>query len=427
MPMTDEDIEEMKSLIAVARKRPLQFGICLGKKPETTVFIMHRLKDGEILGRRAKKEGETAKIAYGEVNAKGKKLMLSCVGDPPPGIAKRLRLFLKGHDLPMKVLVLDPLGGLLEDDGEPEEEDGGEVEAEADETEADEAGAAPEPAADPLEANWEKVRPAITALVERAEKAGADKAPQIRAAWTAAGDAADRGNYKDALAVAAKLRSVLAGGAADEQASPDAKRWAALEPALAALYDRAMAANPENRSQLTAAWGMATERAGAGDHAGALQVAGRLKPALDAAIAKGGNGATAEVPKDVVPFQKSRVIWRSTRSTMQAELAKLEAAIVAACAGDPELAPIAAEASEMTRRLAVFDERLEDILDAITNTPEGDRRTALKAEARTALKEYQGALETDFFKDVDNDNGFVSVAVAASARKSLDAIAKVLG
>ena len=109
------------------------------------------------------------------------------------------------------------------------------------------------------------------------------------------------------------------------------------------------------------------------------------------------------------------------------EMAKLETAIVNACAGDPELAPVAAEATELRKRLQVFDTRLEDVLDQITNTPEGERRTALKAEARLALKAYSDALKEDFFMDVDDENGFEPVAVASTARKALDAIAKVLG
>jgi hypothetical protein len=111
---------------------------------------------------------------------------------------------------------------------------------------------------------------------------------------------------------------------------------------------------------------------------------------------------------------------------MMKEMAKLESAILSACAGDAELAPIATEVTSLRARLDVFDTRLEDVLDEITNTPEGAARSALKVQARGALDDYVKALESDFFLDVDDENGFVQVAVAASARKALGAIAKVL-
>jgi len=354
MPMTDADLEEMRGLISVARKRPLQFGLCLGKQPEGTVFVLHRMKDAEVLKRQAKKEGDSPRLACGEVTVKGKKMMLQCRDDIPAGIAKKLRQFLMGVGMKMKIVALNAAGEVLEDDGEEEEEDA----LEAEENLADEA---------------------VDDLPER-----------------------------------------------EATESPDAGRWRGVEAALAALYERAMRANPANRSQLEAAWAMATEKAQGGDFATALQIAVRLKTALDKAVAEGG-GAAREIPQDVVPFQRSRVLWASTRAAMFREMAKLEAAIVAACGNDPELAPVAAEVTSLSARLSVFDERLETILDQITNTAEGDQRTALKTEARGAVRDYTDALGTGFFQDVDNGNGFVPVAVAASARKSLDAIARVLG
>lgn len=421
MPMSPEATDELKAMIPVARKRTIGFGLCLGKKPEGTVMMLHRMKDPSILARQAKKEGESPKVTFGMVEIKGKKMMLHCQGDILPGMSKTLRKFLAGIDIKMKIVALDPDGNLADDDGEPEEE-GDQAEDRADEPQSPEAQ------------NWAKIAGPMAAMVERLVAGGHEKAAQIQAAWARAEQAADADNHQEALTIAAKLRPLLTapqpqGGPQDgaPSDSPDAKRWGAIAPALEQLFQKALSLNPENRSQLGAAWAMATEKAEAGDHAAALQIAARLKTALEAVLAKGGSGTEREIPKDVVPFQKSRVLWGATRSTMMKEMSKLESAIVDACAGDPELAPIAAEASELRRRLDVFDARLEDVLDRITNTPEGDERTALKNEARVALKDYSTALQDDFFAEVDNDNGFAQVAVAASARKALEAIAKVLG
>ncbi len=430
MPMTSEDIDEMIALIAVARKRPLNFGLCMGKKPDSTVFFLHRMKAGEVLARQAKKEGDTAKIAAGTVEARGKVLTLTCTDDIPPGIAKSLKRFLSSIDMPMKVIAIDAMGNVAEAEGEETEEED-QVPQKSAEASLD---AQPVPETDRLAATWEKVAPSISAMVQTAVNVGADKATQLAAAWEMAQKAAGQGKFNDALAVAAKIRPLLQGmeatpvpaSAAPGAESSEAKSWGSLEPTLAQLFETAMRLNPENRAKLTAAWSMASEKAEAGDFTAALQIAARLKPALDLVIQGGSIGTAREIPKDVVPFQKSRVIWSTTRSVMMKEMAKLESAILSACAGDAELAPIATEVTSLRARLDVFDTRLEDVLDEITNTPEGAARSALKVQARGALDDYVKALESDFFLDVDDENGFVQVAVAASARKALGAIAKVL-
>jgi hypothetical protein len=111
---------------------------------------------------------------------------------------------------------------------------------------------------------------------------------------------------------------------------------------------------------------------------------------------------------------------------MRSEMKKLEQVIVETCKGNPELEPIAQQVSSLSGRLDVFDDRLEDILDQITNTPEGDQRTKLKQQAVNAIRDYQTALQDQFFKDVDADNGFTNVTVASTATRSLESIAKVL-
>ncbi|MFV2034676.1 MAG: hypothetical protein ACC631_06150, partial [Halocynthiibacter sp.] len=73
--------EETKALLAVSRKRALAFGLCLGKKPDASVMILHRNKSPEILMRMAKKAGETPKVTCGKIETKGKKVKLDCTHD----------------------------------------------------------------------------------------------------------------------------------------------------------------------------------------------------------------------------------------------------------------------------------------------------------------------------------------------------------
>ena len=44
MPMEADALSDLKSLIAAARRGPLAFGVCMGKKPEETVMLLHAPK-----------------------------------------------------------------------------------------------------------------------------------------------------------------------------------------------------------------------------------------------------------------------------------------------------------------------------------------------------------------------------------------------
>ncbi|WP_343115938.1 hypothetical protein [Ostreiculturibacter nitratireducens] len=441
MLMEADELSEMKNLIAVARKRELFFGLCLGKKPEDSVLYMHRKKSPEILARNAKKAGDTPKVTSGVVSVKGKVMSLTCQDDIPAGMARAMRLFLTRNDFKMKVVILDTEGQLIESDGDDEDEaqlDGAEADDGDDEAfqasgdqEEDEDDEDQSPAEDPLAAEWHEAESELSQPVEAYIRAGHEKSPVVEKVWAGALQAAGKGDYKTALDVARRIQPLVTAGEDDggaeqrEEQSPEAAAWAKLQGPLGDLYARAVAHNPPTRTKLEAAWAMAVEKADSGDFKTALTIAAKLKPALEAAADAGP--AETEIPKDVVAFQKSRILWSNTRAKMLSEMKKLESAIISACAGDEDLSAVVAEVSNLTRRLDVFDQRLEDILDRITNTPDGPARETLKSDAKAAIEAYKQALGDDFFNDVDANNGFVNVAVASTAQKSLDAISKSLG
>ncbi len=122
MPMTPDELSELKSLIAAARKKPLNFGLCIGKKPDSLIFYLHRKKSPDILMRLAKKAGDTSKVAMGTASVSGKKLTLTIIGDPPSGMAKRTKVFLSAIKMPFKVELLNESGGLIESDGDDDED-----------------------------------------------------------------------------------------------------------------------------------------------------------------------------------------------------------------------------------------------------------------------------------------------------------------
>lgn len=419
MPMDKDELDELTKLFKKARQKPLPFGVCMGKTPENSVLYLHLKKPAEVLMRNAKKAGETTKTSFGTCAVNGKIVSLTCEGDILPGMARNMKRFLLKNDIKMKVEILDPEGNLLESDGDEDEDGDAPTEATGDDL-------------DPAAEAWSSVHAELDPAVARFVDSGHEKGPAVRKAWDGAQKAADGGDYKSALSVATKIKPLVTAGdipaapppPPGPDGDPNAQAWAKIAGPLEQLYLKAMANNPPNRTKLEGAYMMAVEKADeAQDYKAALTIAKKLKPALEEA-AKGG-GAT-EVPKDVVAFQKSRVVWVDTRNKMKSEMKKLEAAIAAVCKDDPELAPVAGEVTALSKRLEVFDDRLEDVLDRITNTPEGDERTKLKAEAVQAIKDYQSALNDPFFNDVDNDNGFVNVQVASSATKSLDSISKVL-
>ena len=122
MPMTPDELSELKTLMAAARKKPLNFGICIGKKPDSLIFYLHRKKAPDILARLAKKAGDTSKVAMGTASVSGKKLTLTIIGDPPSGMAKRTKVFLIAIKMPFKVELISESGEMLESDGEDDDD-----------------------------------------------------------------------------------------------------------------------------------------------------------------------------------------------------------------------------------------------------------------------------------------------------------------
>ncbi|MEM6739231.1 MAG: hypothetical protein AAF646_03885 [Pseudomonadota bacterium] len=433
MPMEAEDLAEMESLIQVARKREVNYAICMGKNPEGTIFMLHRKKKAEILARLAKREGETAKLAYGTCQVKGKKIFLRAMEDPPPAMARQMKVFLKDNGIPFKVTILDANGNEIDNDGDEGDNDDLDVLA----GDGGQSGPSPdlddiaqEELADPLQARWLALLGPLGKAYDAAMAQNPPSAAKLEAAWTMAREKAEAGDYKSALAVAKKLAPALATvtgtpNVEDAAPSPEAAKWSRIAAAIDPLYAAAMKTNPANATKLSAAWAMATEKAAAGDYTAAMTIVAKLKPALDAA-AKGGGGDAPSGKTNIVAFQKSRVLWASTRKKMHSEMQKLETAIANAVKEDPDLADIAGKVGALSTRLNVFDEDLEDILDKVTNAEDEAERAKLKETALAKIKAYQTALDEDFFKAVDSDNGFANVSVASAANASLASIAKAI-
>ena len=123
MPAGQESGDDLKTTIGQARKKPLAFGLCLGKKADTTLLMTHKTKSPSVVGQQARKAGETSKFTFGMMSVKGKNMMLTCEGDVPAGMARKTKEYLKSAGFPMKVVLLDMSGATIESDGDDDEEE----------------------------------------------------------------------------------------------------------------------------------------------------------------------------------------------------------------------------------------------------------------------------------------------------------------
>jgi len=214
----------------------------------------------------------------------------------------------------------------------------------------------------------------------------------------------------------------------------DAKaRWqeayATLKPSSdAAISEHRFASEAEEdtfKARLKYAEINASENSAEGFEA-ALKAVPSLLAMLDAAAKNPKGMSKPDIGDDVQPFANSRLKWSQTRATMHSELKKLQDAISAACKEDPDLVDMAGMVTDLDNYLKGLDARLEDRLDDVVKAAQGEEREEKKGVARDLLAEYQKELQSDFFSDVDGNNGFVTISVASTANAALAEIADVL-
>lgn len=135
--------------------------------------------------------------------------------------------------------------------------------------------------------------------------------------------------------------------------------------------------------------------------------------------------AAGEPPRGIVAFQKSRILWVGARDGMLAEARKLADAIAAQSSDDEDADEITEAGKAIVTQVERIDERLQDILDAITTTDDARKRETLKRQAAGVVAEYQAMLGSGIFAVIDQ-NPFAPVSVTARARAALGTIARTL-
>ena len=477
--------DELKKLIKVAKKRPIAFAFSPGSGDDDAIFALHRKRKPDILGKAVKKEGEGSKIAYGLCEVQGKNMTLTCERECPQ-LAKRLKRWLKAQKAPHNVICFDESGNQIDSDvedlpddpmydepgvdDEEDEDDAGQGGLDAKELEARLRKITQEAAALPPEKNKQllaALKSAVTALkggnlptvkntldaVEQAmgkmaggpskedlqrqrdlaaelgkcrkDMAGRPDIEKLQIVWDMAAKMVKAQDFGRAQQTLEKLKEALAKAPA---ASPEETLWQQKGLPHIQAANEAIKAGHGDVSRLQAAVAYAMEAAASGDFKKAMATAERLAKAIQQLEASGDtrNEAERTVDANVVPFRQARVLWSKAKAKLNSELSKLQSEIIKACAGIPELSGVENDTKILFSYLEALDERLEDQLDELINAESSEARNKLKDVCRKTIREYLGELESEFFRDVDNNNGFTKVQVRATAVAALNEVERQL-
>lgn len=274
----------------------------------------------------------------------------------------------------------------------------------------------PVPQPPPPDPRMARLREALAALRTQASALPETGAAAILSALDRAGTAIDSAEAEAALAAMKEAQAALK--AAQEARARWDKAFALLEgPVLQALKGSAA-------GDLRQRWDFAVALAAEGHWHRALAAVPQIAAAVRQA-ATAPQTPRDEVPRDVVPFQRSRILWIGVRERMLDEADALRDAIIAQSADDTDHAEIARAAAQIAAEVRQVDSRLQDVLEQITVSPEGDGRSALKRQAAGIIAEYRTLIGSGVFKVIDQ-NPFRPVSVASSARGALEQISRTL-
>lgn len=135
--------------------------------------------------------------------------------------------------------------------------------------------------------------------------------------------------------------------------------------------------------------------------------------------------AAAQPPRQLAPavvYTQSRLAWGATRKKVQAELQKLEQAIVAEYQGI-EVPELSKGVRKLDTVLELFDESLQDALDDALNAADPAAKAQHHDRARDIIARYRGYLDSDPLVQELDGNPFVPVAVRATLSASLQTLA----
>jgi len=210
---------------------------------------------------------------------------------------------------------------------------------------------------------------------------------------------------------------------------PQQAKWQMAEARLQPAIDRLIAEKRGDLAAINRFFGYAQEQAGAGNYDKALAAATRVAALIKAAASAETTAAAAEAreaaPENVADYTRSRLNWIKTRQTLRSDLETLKKAIDAATSGVEGMEDVPSRSGVLFDYLDDIDTTLEDTLEQLVETPDGDRRDGLKRAARGIIADYRGLLDTDFFKAVDH-SGFARTNIRSGALTALQEVSTAL-
>ena len=343
MPLDATSTKELKAMLKLAKAKPLAFALALGKKkPEDSVLLMDKNKSGDVLLKKVKQvDGiDKQKTCYGTIAVDGQKVLLHCQDDPPTGLVKKLKIFLKANGLQSKPVVFGP--------------DGREFEAEPDEADAAEGAAeGAAPGGTGGTGSREALTARLDALGARAEALGEEAQSQLRPAMNGAfaaieaGDAAGAAGRLDRIAEALGKLEGAAAAAPGPDAGPDAgpeagsdtdpntdagaepapdpaiaAKWTAASAKVAPLVAEATERGVGDLRRIAAVWSLARQKAEGGDPAGALKALPALAKLLSEARATQPDATEGAGGTD----DRARQTWERVRVALDRAVARAVAA-----------------------------------------------------------------------------------------------------
>lgn len=277
---------ELKKLIKLAKKQPVNFAYNPGSGPKDDYFGMDRRKPAKVIGKAAKDEGAGTKAAFGTATVEGKILSLSCIRTVP-SIAKKLKKYLLSEKIRLNIQVLDESGKVLEAEIEedlPEDPELAEDGASQDTGSPGSEAKQPEPQKSP-QIDGSSLRPRLKALGARIQTLETDQARLFAKHYKQLLDLLKTDQFDRLEAGIAKVGQALdklasAPPVPEDSADPNRAKWEALQPKIQVILDKAVAAAPDAADKLQAAWAQVTALAAGGEWGKAIAAAKKLVPAL---------------------------------------------------------------------------------------------------------------------------------------------------
>jgi hypothetical protein len=150
------------------------------------------------------------------------------------------------------------------------------------------------------------------------------------------------------------------------------------------------------------------------------------KDAPGAAVASAAAGAPGAGRRGLVDYAKARLAWLGARKQVEADLGKLQRAILAAYGDSPHLGEVQAATRNLDDVLRSLDDALADKLDEGLSASDPQARIAINRQAAGIIARYQGFIgSSPLIREVDS-NPFVPVNVQGLLISTLDDLERQL-